>query len=110
MRIRKLLARGMAAAALAAMAVPAHARANVDLFVNVGPPPAYYEVVPAQRVGFVWAPGHWAWRGHRHVWLAGHWVRNRPGFVYVPARWVDYGGRWVYRPGAWRRDYVVVYR
>ena len=103
MPIRKLMIGTLAAAALAALAEPADARTNVDVFVNVGPPPVRYEVVPAPRIGFLWAPGHWAWRHHHHVWVPGHWVRNRPGFVYAPARWVDRDGRWHYEPAAWRR-------
>ncbi len=62
-----------------------------------------YEVVPATRAGFVWGPGYWEWRRHKHFWVAGHWVRHRPGYVYVPARWVERDGRWHYYGGAWNR-------
>ena len=64
------------------------------------PPAPVVEVVPAPRVGFVWAPGFWEWRGGRHFWVTGHYIRHRPGFVYEPGRWADHGGRWAYtRPG-----------
>ena len=101
MTIRRLIVAFVGAAALAGL--PLQADARVDVYVDVAPPPVRYEVVPAPRTGFVWAPGHWVWRGHHHVWIAGHWVRHRRGFVYVPSRWVDHGGRWVYEPAAWRR-------
>ena len=55
--------------------------------MNVAPPPARYEVVPAPRVGFVWVPGYWDWRTNRHYWVRGHYVRERPGYYYHSAGW-----------------------
>ncbi len=101
MLMRKLLLGSMVAFTLGA-ALPAAAHTNVDLYLNFGPPPARVEYVPAPRVGFVWVPGVWEWRHHRHVWMAGHWVRARPGYYYAPARWVPYGHRWGYYRGGWR--------
>jgi hypothetical protein len=93
---------GSLAAALVGLAsVPAAARTHVDFFVNVAPPVARYEVVPAPRVGLVWVPGAWQWRHGRYHWVRGHWIRHRPGYVYEPAGWTYYGDRWGYRPGAW---------
>ena len=68
------------------------------------PPPVRYEAVPAPRRGYVWAPGYWEPRGHRHVWRAGHWVQNRPGYVYRQPAWVQHGNRWDYRASRWDRD------
>jgi hypothetical protein len=100
--MRKLIVAGMVAAALAGVSIPAAARSNVDLFVNIGPPPPVVEVVAAPRVGFVWVPGFWEWRHGRHIWVGGHYIRHRHGFVYEPARWIERDGRWGYvRPG-WR--------
>ena len=97
--MKKLILGSLVAATLAASALPAAARTEV--FVNLAPPAPRYEVVPAPRAGWVWVPGVWEWRGHRHVWVAGHWVRHRPGYVYAPARWVDNGGRSAYYAPAW---------
>src|SRR5215468_11062734 len=107
--MRKLMLAGLLAAALGSFAVPADARTNVDLVLNFGPPPVRYEVVPAPRYGYVWAPGHWEWRGYRHFWVAGHWIRERHGYYYEPARWVVRDGGWVFYRGGWHRDRYYVY-
>ena len=69
------------------------------------PPPPRAERVPAPRRGYVWAPGHWEWRGNHHEWVRGNWLRARPGYVYAQPTWQDQGGRWVYNPGRWDRDH-----
>jgi hypothetical protein len=103
MTMKKLFLGSLVAVALGSVTLPAAARTNVDLYVNVGPPPApLYEVVPAPRYGFVWVPGYWDWRGHRHVWVAGHYVRSRPGYVYHTPRYYESGGRWYVAQGGWR--------
>jgi len=65
---------------VAVLSAPAFARVNLNFDVEVVPPPARVEVVPAPRPGYVWAPGYWAWEGGRHVWRGGHWVVVRPGY------------------------------
>ena len=67
----------IAAVTAAAISTAASAAPYVD--IRVGPPPPRVEVVPASRPGYVWAPGYWDWRGHRHVWVNGSWVRARRG-------------------------------
>jgi len=103
MTIRKLILGSLVAAAMAGIALPAAARSNVDVYLDFGPPPAYYEAVPAARPGWVWVPGYWDWRGHRHHWIAGHWVRARHGHVYHGPRWHYYDGGWRLTRGEWRR-------
>jgi hypothetical protein len=99
---RKLLVVALAAASLA---LPLASQARVDLDINIAPPAPRYEVVPPPRVGFVWAPGFWAWDGghRRHVWRAGHYVRERRGQHWVPDRWAEHGGRYRYERGRWER-------
>ena len=87
------------AAASATISVSAVAAPYVD--VHVGPPPPRHEAVPAPRAGYVWAPGYWDWRGHRHVWVNGHWERARHGYVYHEPRWEQDGDRWRLYRGAW---------
>ena len=101
--MKKLLLAGLVAAALGSFSVPADACTDVDVYLNFGPPPVRYEVVPAPRAGHVWVPGFWEWRGHRHVWVTGRWMRERPGYHYAPARWEEVNGRWVLRRGVWNR-------
>jgi hypothetical protein len=68
------------------------------------PPAPRYEATPRARRGMAWVPGHWEWRGHRHVWMAGYWVKARPGYHYREPRWVEHGGRWNMQSGGWDRD------
>lgn len=100
---RKLLLATLATLSIGA-AFPAAARTTVDFYVNVPPPAPVVEVVPAPRAGWIWVPGVWEWRGHRHVWLPGHWAHARHGYRYAPSRWVAHGDRWAYDRGGWRRD------
>ena len=95
-----------ASLALAAISMPAAAQTVVgSLIVDVPPPAARVEVVPAPRVGFVWAPGYWRWEEPRrtHVWVEGRWVEDRPGFRWVADRWVPRERRYYYEPGRWER-------
>ncbi|MBR2817969.1 MAG: YXWGXW repeat-containing protein [Reyranella sp.] len=72
------------------------------------PPPLRYEVVPAPRPGYVWAPGQWRWVDSRYVWHAGAWFPNRPGYRYVPERWdrryIEGREQWHYHESHWDRD------
>lgn len=88
---------------LAVAAVSAPASAAVSLDLQIGPPAPRAEVVPGPRHGYVWAPGYWAWDGHRHVWHAGYWQRERRGYVWVPDHWVEAGGRHHFERGHWDR-------
>lgn len=75
------------------------ARAIVD--IDVAPPAPREEVVPAPRVGFVWAPGYWNWDGNKHVWAAGHWEKDRPGHHWVADSWGQRDGHWHHEAGHW---------
>ena len=92
----------VAALALGAISVPIVSEART-VIVEVAPPPARVEVVPAARVGYVWAPGYWNWNGHRHVWVGGRWVGERRGYHWEAHRWEEHEGRWHFREGGWRR-------
>jgi hypothetical protein len=104
MLMRKLLVGTLLAASLGGMALPASAKTDVDIILNFGPPAVRYEVVPAPRRGYVWAPGYWDYRGRHHVWVKGHWIRERPGYYWHPHRWVERDGHWVLRRGEWSGD------
>jgi len=99
MRIASLI--GILGLAVGALALPNTSAAHVDVIVGVAPPAPRVEVVPAPRVGYVWAPGYWRWNGHHHYWVGGYWVPARPGWHWVPTHWTAHGARWRYVPGYW---------
>ena len=102
MDIRKAIA-AVLVAATAAIGSSGVAGARVYVDIEVAPPPARVEVVPAPRAGYVWAPGYWHWNGHRHAWHRGYWVRERRGYAWVPHRWHHEGERWRFDDGHWER-------
>jgi WXXGXW repeat (2 copies) len=95
--------------AVAAILVPvASTPAAAQVFsLQIGtPPPApVYEVVPAPRAGYAWAPGYWRWEHERHVWMPGRWMAARAHHHWVADHWVEgpHGG-WHYQQGHWDRD------
>jgi hypothetical protein len=101
---RKLMIGSLVALLIGGASLPSAAHGNVDFYVNVAPPPLRYEVVPAPRLGWVWVPGYWDWRGNRYFWVPGHHMRHRHGYYYEPARWVARGDRYYYARPGWRHD------
>ena len=101
-----LAAAAISTPALIAPAMVSPAAAQVDLSITIGtpPPPPRYEVVPAPRAGYVWAPGFWRWEGSRHVWAPGHWMAERPGYRWVPDHWNHVGNGWRHEAGYWDRQ------
>ena len=80
------------------------------VFVEIGPPPARYEVAPVQPgPEFIWVAGYWGWVGTEYQWMPGRWVeRPQPRAHWVPGRWVrahgrgrGYGGGWYWVEGRW---------
>jgi hypothetical protein len=69
-------------------------------------PPVQTEVVPvAPGPGYVWIPGHWAWRGPRrgYVWIPGVYaIPAQPSYVWAPAHWAQRPGGWVWIEGHWQ--------
>ena len=95
-----------AAISLPALTVPAlvtPAAAQVNISIGTPPPAPIYEVVPAPRAGYVWAPGFWRWGGGHHVWAKGHWMAERRGYSWVPDRWEHTNGSWHHAEGHWNR-------
>jgi hypothetical protein len=99
---RKALLLGLCMAA-SAVTVPTIASAGVAIDIDIAPPPLRVETVPPPRVGFVWAPGYWDYRGHDHVWVKGRWVGERHGYHWVADRWEQRGPHWHHEPGHWER-------
>lgn len=99
MKLRNGIVTAVLAAGFTLAATASEARVDVD--VNLAPPPPRYEVVPAPRAGYVWAPGYWDYVGNHHVWRKGHWVAERHGYRYAPHHWVQHDGRWRMEGGHW---------
>ena len=98
--MKKTLIAALFASSVTAFALPAAA----EIYVNIAPPAPRYEVVPAPRHGYVWAPGYWDWRGSRHVWVRGHWEREHRGMYWHPSRWIERDGHYVLEKGRWDRE------
>jgi hypothetical protein len=93
-----------AAMGIAAFVAPTPSHARVYLDVNVAPPDARVEVVPAERSGYAWAPGYYNYSGHRHVWVTGRYLRQRHGQHWTADRWEQRGDRWHHDRGRWDHD------
>lgn len=90
-----------AAIGITASIAPGISFARTFVDIDVAPPAPREEVVPAPRVGFVWAPGFWDYDGHHHVWSKGHWERERSGHHWVNDSWVQRDGHWHHDRGHW---------
>ena len=100
---RKLLLAALAVSSIGVIPLTASA----DVWVNVAPPAARHEVVPAERHGYVWAPGYWDRRHNQWVWVKGHWEREHRNMYWHPHRWVERDGRWTREGGRWDRERFV---
>ena len=98
---KKILLAAMIAASLGSIATPVAAQR--DRYAREAPPPLRSEAAPAERRGYLWAPGHWDWNGRRHVWVKGTWLRERRGYRYSHHNWVERDGRWYIERGRWSR-------
>jgi hypothetical protein len=100
---KALLSTLVAAGSLVALAPAANAQ-QYTAIVAVAPPAPIHEVVPAPRQGYVWAPGHYEWRGDQYTWVRGHWLEARAGYQYQEPRWVQRGnGQWALVGNTWER-------
>lgn len=89
-----------ALAGVQAFPADARSRVDIDVGVNVAPPPPRYERVYV-RPGYAWVPGYWRWNGYGYIWVDGYYMNERPGYVYVGPSWhAYYGAGW--RGPHWR--------
>ena len=97
------LAALIAVGAAAYAPLPSMAQTHFEVVIGNAPPAPLVERYPGPRHGYVWAPGYWEWRGHRHYWVPGSYVAARPGYVYAPPSWHHRHGGWYMEPGRWNR-------
>ena len=62
--------------------------ASVNIDIDVAPPAAVYEQIPA-RAGYVVTPGYYRFDSQRreHVWVKGDYQAERHGEHYVASAW-----------------------
>ncbi|NMM36306.1 MAG: hypothetical protein HHJ09_02175 [Glaciimonas sp.] len=104
--MKRILCNAAAIVALSTAAfIPMQAVAQVGINIVIGnaPPPVRYEVVPAPRRGYEWAPGYWNWNGRKHIWARGHWERVRAGQYYQRPEWQQDNDGWRLNRGGWQR-------
>src|SRR5689334_13581850 len=103
-----LISLAAAAISLPALTVPAlvspAAAQGLNIYVGSAPPAPVYEVAPAPRSGYVWAPGYYRYDNSRYVWTSGRWMAERPGYRWTNDRW-EYGSNgWYHVAGRWDRN------
>jgi hypothetical protein len=99
-----LAAAAVSTSALIAPAMLTPAAAQLNISIGTPPPAPIYEVTPAPRAGYVWAPGHYRYDGGRYVWASGRWIGDRPGYRWVSDRWERGPSGWYHVAGRWDRN------
>src|SRR6059058_5136186 len=76
--------------------------AQVDISVNVAPPPLpVIEQPPAPAEGYIWTPGYWGY-DRDYYWVPGVWVAPPTvGLLWTPAWWGWNNGAYVFNQGYW---------
>ena len=71
------------------------------VYVQVGPPTAIVETVPASPgAGYVWVGGYYNWTGSGYVWVHGHYAHHAGAWCAGHWRHVQHSG-WYWIPGHW---------
>ena len=104
MRTPGTLRRLMLAPLIAAAFTAGTAFAQINVSISLAPPAPQYELVPTIPMGYVWAPGYWAWTGDRHIWIRGRQIVERPGYRWDPDRWDQRDGHYIRSVGHWAQD------
>ena len=92
-------------AALAFVAFPMSARAQVSVGISIGtaPPPIPVYYVPGPPgPNYVWEPGYWAWGPGGYYWVPGTWVyAPQYGLYWTPGYWNWTGFGFAFVSGYW---------
>ncbi|MGA7824998.1 MAG: YXWGXW repeat-containing protein, partial [Steroidobacteraceae bacterium] len=88
-----------------ALSPAAFAQVVIGVSVNTAPPPLPVYAQPAcPGVGYLWAPGYWAWDDSAadYYWVPGTWVMApQPGLLWTPGWWGWSGGAYAWHAGYW---------
>ncbi|HKU82172.1 MAG TPA: YXWGXW repeat-containing protein [Candidatus Tumulicola sp.] len=102
MRILRLFV--LAAAAVAAVGIPATARAQVYISLVAPPLMPTYDQPALTQPGMIWTPGYWAWGPAGYYWVPGTWTYPpSSGLYWTPGYWgMNTGGSgYMWNPGYW---------
>ncbi len=88
---------------MALLTPPMVSSAQVAVSITVGPPALpEYEQPPMPDVGYLWAPGYWAYGDDGYYWVPGTWVLvPQPGLLWTPGYWEDTDGNFFWHDGYW---------
>jgi hypothetical protein len=90
--------------ALAALASPTVAPAQVICISNASPPPELpvYDQPPLPDPGDIWTPGYWGSGPYGYFWVPGTWVAPPAvGLLWTPGYWGWRDGIYVWNAGYW---------
>ena len=89
--------------ALATLAMPVAANAQI-IDITIAPPELpVYEQPPIPAPGYIWAPGYWAFDpDNGYYWVPGTWVLPPDvGLLWTPGYWGWRDGLYVWNDGYW---------
>src|SRR5665213_357910 len=103
MRYRSYVFAAALCAALMLPSAPSRAQISLGVSVNIAPPALpVYEQPPLPAVGYLWAPGYWAWGDGNYYWVPGTWVEPpQPGLLWTPGYWGWSGDNYFWHEGYW---------
>ncbi|MBV1699613.1 MAG: YXWGXW repeat-containing protein [Hyphomicrobiales bacterium] len=90
--------------ALAPLAWPVAAPAQVICISNASPPPELpvYDQPPIPAPGYIWTPGYWAGGPYGYFWVPGTWVEPpEAGLLWTPGYWAWRDGIYIWTAGYW---------
>ena len=91
------------ALALTVLSIPITAKAQVDINITIAPPELpVYDQPPLPALGYIWAPGYWAYGPDGYYWVPGTWVLPPSvGLLWTPGYWGWRDGLYVWNAGYW---------
>ena len=92
----------IAALAVATLA-PTMPSAQIGVSITLAPPALpIYDQPPIPEVGYIWAPGYWAWGSDGYYWVPGTWVQPpQVGVLWTPGYWGWGNGAYAFNEGYW---------
>jgi hypothetical protein len=90
--------------ALAVLASPTVAPAQVICISNASPPPELpvYDQPSIPGAGYIWTPGYWGGGPYGYFWVPGTWiVPPAVGLLWTPGYWGWRDGIYVWNAGYW---------